>query len=399
MTDLTVGHGRPRISSVDLLRGLVMIIMALDHVRDYFSLTAYDPSDLTQADGTLFFTRWITHFCAPVFVFLSGVSAFLYQGNKEASTAELSKFLVSRGIWLVFIEFTLVTASWQFGYSFLIGQVIWAIGCSMIALGLLVWLPRSIILTIGLGMIMGHNAFDGISPDDYESMGWLVNVLHVQGFIPLQLWEGLQGVWIAYPLIPWIGVMAVGYAFGPVFHMPEAQRNRVLYGVGAAAVATFLVLRGFNIYGDSGLGPYDAPWTDHGKGSWFAFMSFLNVSKYPPSLLFVLMTIGPALALMPLLERWQGRAADFFTVFGRVPFLFYVIHLPLIHLASIAWYYLAFGSVGTIMFDPGTWPEAYSPNLLRAYLVWIVIVALLYWPCKRFVAYRRVHKQWWLSYI
>jgi uncharacterized membrane protein len=400
MTDLTIGPGKTRIASVDLLRGLVMVIMALDHVRDFWSITPFDPTDLTQTDTGYFFTRWITHFCAPIFVFLSGVSAFLYQGNKQVTTRELSLFLLSRGVWLVFLEITLISFFWQFGYQFILVQVIWAIGWSMIALALLVYLPKSFILVIGLGMIFSHNALDGIAPAEFGDSGWLWSIVHVQGFIPFQLFEGFQGVFLAYPLVPWIGVIAVGYCFGPVLQKPEAERNRWLYAMGLGALAAFLLLRGFNIYGDSGIGPgADAPWIDHGKGSWVAFMSFINTTKYPPSLLFLLMTIGPALALIPLLERWRGKAADFFTTFGRVPFLFYVVHIPLIHATSLVWTKIDYDVLGLDPFNPVTWPVEYEPNLLRAYLVWVAVIVVLYWPCKWFVAYRKTHTQWWLSYV
>lgn len=310
MIDLTVGDGRARISSVDLLRGIVMVIMALDHVRDYWSITPFDPTDLTQTDSSYFFTRWITHFCAPVFVFLSGVSAYLYQRNKQASTKQLSLFLLSRGVWLIFLELTLISFFWQFAYQVFIAQVIWAIGWSMIVLAFLVYLPRLVILIIGLVMIFSHNAFDGIAPAEFGDMGWLWNIAHVQGFIPFQIFDGFQGMFLAYPLLPWVGVIAVGYCFGPVLQKPEQERNRHLYSIGFSAIAVFLVLRGFNIYGDSGLGAgADAPWTDHGQNGWVGFMSFLNTTKYPPSLLIIHQTCCvPTSFGQPLSLFFTGRA-------------------------------------------------------------------------------------------
>ena len=330
--DLTVT--RVRIASVDLLRGLVIIIMALDHVRDYFSLTAFAPTDLSETSTAFFFTRWITHFCAPVFIFLSGTSAWLYRSNRGVSDAELSRFLISRGLWLVFLEITAISFFWQFAYQVMILQVIWAIGVSMIALGLLVFLPRKIILTIGLAMVLLHNGMlDGVQPAQFGSYYWLWNLLHVSGFIPF---EGMpiQGVYLGYPVIPWIGVMAIGYCLGPLLERPAEQRDRQLLIIGLAVTVLFLVLRFFNLYGEPGLSPADAVWQDHGRGAWFAVLSFLNTTKYPPSLLFLCMTLGPAIVLLSVLERWRGKVAGIVTIYGRVPFLFYVLHIPIIHLAS-----------------------------------------------------------------
>lgn len=395
--DHTVGS-RPRIHSVDLLRGLVMIIMALDHVRNYFAMTAFAPTDLSESSAGWFFARWITHFCAPVFVFLSGTSAWLYRQNKQATTAELARFLLSRGVWLIFIELTLITFFWQFGYNFLILQVIWAIGWSMVVLAALVFLPTWAIAGVGLALIFGHNLLDGISPEA-SGLGWVWNVLHVSAYLPAASWAGPMDAYVGYPLIPWIGVMAVGYAFGRLIERPPSVRDRWMLGLGLAASLLFVVLRATNLYGESGLGPADAVWTDHGRGALYAFMSFINTTKYPPSLLYLLMTLGPALMLMPLLERWRGAAADFVTVFGRVPFLFYVLHLPLIHASSVIWTRVSFGQWGANWFNPAMWPPGYEPSLWRAYLVWALVIAVLYWPCKAFMEYRKRHTQWWLSYI
>ncbi len=397
MTVLTVGD-RQRIVSVDILRGLVMVIMAIDHVRDFYSITPYQPEDLSQASAGLFLTRWITHFCAPVFVFLAGTSAWLYRGNKGASKAELARFLLTRGLWLILIELTVVNVSWQFGYQFVFVQVIWAIGCSMVVLAGLVFLPWSVILTAGLVLIAGHNLLDGVPADAFGRWAWLWNVLHVQTYVP-NLFGSPLGVFVAYPLIPWIGVIAVGYCFGALLEHPPAIRDRRLLAIGLAATAAFLILRGFDLYGESGIGPADAPWTAHDGGALTAALSFLNTTKYPPSLQFLLMTLGPAIALMPLLERWRGRAAAFFTVFGRVPFLFYVLHLPLIHLTSRLWAKATYDVWGVTPFDQGSWPADFEPSLIRIYLATALIVGLLYWPCKWFVEYRKTHRQWWLSYL
>lgn len=396
--DLTVT--RERIASIDLLRGLVMIVMALDHVRDFFSVTPFAPEDVSQTTAAYFFTRWITHFCAPVFLFLSGASAWLYRSNRDASNGELSRFLLTRGLWLVFLELTVIGFFWQFWYQVAFLQVIWAIGWSMMALGLLVYLPRSVILAIGLAMIVLHNGLlDGVQPEQFGGFHWVWRLLHVQSFIQYQDTQILQGVVVAYPVIPWIGVMAVGYCLGPLLERPADERDRMLFVIGSAAIAAFLILRGFNIYGEPGLAPADKVWQDHDRGSWFAVMSFLNTTKYPPSLLFLCMTLGPAIALLPVLERWRGKLADIVTVYGRVPFLFYILHLLLIHLASKLWVRWEYGTWLMHPFVPQSWPADYSASLLRCYLVWVVVIVVLYLPCKRFVDYRRTHRQWWLSYV
>jgi len=381
-----------RIVSIDILRGLVMVIMALDHVRDYWSLTGYDPLDLTQTSPQLFFTRWITHFCAPVFVFVSGASAWLYGRSKQVSTSELSRFLLTRGLWLVLIEITVVSLSWQFLYQIVILQVIWAIGWSMIALAALVWLPLPAIGGIGLVLIFGHNLLDGIPPERFGAFGWLWMIVHVQNFIPLTIgWP--RGIAVAYPLVPWIGVMATGYAFGSLFALPPARRDRLLVSIGVGATVAFVALRALNVYGDS------HPWSVQERGALYTLLSFINTTKYPPSLLYLLMTLGPAIALMPLLERWRGRVAQVFEIFGRVPFFYYVLHVPLIHACARVWYWLAFDAPTMTLFDKSTWPAAYHPNLLRAYAVWAILVIVLYWPCRWFMNVRRRRTDWWLSYL
>lgn len=381
-----------RIHSIDRLRGVVMIIMALDHVRDYVAMTTFSPEDLSQSGTALFLTRWITHFCAPVFILLSGTSAWLHANAKGLSTAELTRFLLTRGLWLVFLELTLISASWQFGYSYLILQVIWAIGWSMIALSVLVFLPRWAMGLIAASMILGHNAFDGLS---LGSAWW--KIAHTQGFVPFNFGP-LSGAFVGYPLVPWIGVMALGYWAAPITTTPAGQRGQIFFTVGIAMILVFVVLRGAGIYGDPGNGPADSHVTTHGKGIWFGVLSFINTTKYPPSLLYLLMTLGPAIALMPLLERWRGRLSDIVTVFGRVPFLFYILHIPLIHLFSRAWGRLQYGTSNFDIFSQ-QFPPGYEPSLVRCYLVWIVVVGLLYWPCRAFMHYRRKRSYWWLSYI
>ncbi len=396
--DATTGQ-RPRIHSIDILRGLVMIIMVLDHARDYFSMTPFAPEDLTQADASLFFTRWITHFCAPVFIFLSGTSAWLYRSNKGASKAELSRFLLSRGIWLMVLELTLINFLWQFTINLIIFQVIWVIGLSMVCMAALIHLPRAWVGAIGLAMIVLHNGLlDPISSSQFGSASWVWQLVHEQGFVPLTN-SNLWGIALAYPLIPWLGVMAAGYWFGGVFEQSPADRRRTLYLVGGAAVFIFLLFRGLNLYGEPGIGHAMSNWTEGDPTGLNAVMAFLNTSKYPPSFLFLCMTLGPALLLMPAMENWRGKIASVLTVFGRVPFLFYILHIALIHAAASLWTYWTLNRWQFHYLNNQPWPETYDYALWRAYAAWAVVVALLYWPCKRFMEYRKTHSQWWLSYL
>jgi uncharacterized membrane protein len=318
--DPSIAGARPRLDSVDLLRGLVMALMALDHTRDFFTVSGWNPRDVT--DPALFLTRWITHFCAPTFMLLAGLAAHLY-GARGRSIAELSRFLVTRGFLLILLEFTLVRVAWTFSFGFdqLTAGVIWAIGASMIALAALVYLPRTAIAAVAVGLITGHNLLDGIRAEDLGSASWVWHLLHQPGLV--RLGNGTS-IFVLYPLIPWIGVMAAGYALGPVMELDAESRHRWLVRLGAAITAGFVLLRATNLYGDP------APWTM--QETWFATaLSFLNCEKYPPSLLFLMMTLGPAVMLLAVLENVRGRFVQWLTTFGRVPFFFYVTHIYLIH--------------------------------------------------------------------
>ncbi len=396
--DATVG-GYQRVNSVDLLRGLVMVIMAIDHVRDYFSLTPFDPADLSQTDAGFFFTRWITHFCAPIFVFLSGTSAWLYRRNKQASNGELAVFLLTRGLWLMLLEVTLINFLWQFTINLILLQVIWVIGLSMVCMAGLIWLPRWAIGLFGLLLVVGHNGvLDPIESSQFGGAAWVWNLLHVNAWIPYPN-SNLWGLAQAYPLIPWVGVMALGYWFGGIVELPAARRNRWLLGCGLLAISVFFGLRWFNLYGEPGIAPAIAVWNSEPRGTLGSLMAFLNTTKYPPSLLFLCMTLGPALLLLPSLERWRGRAAEVLVIFGRVPFLFYVLHIALIHIGSLIWNKLTLGRWQFHYLNSQPWPEGYEPQLWPTYLVWLIVVSLLYWPCKWFVGYRKTHSHWWLSYV
>jgi uncharacterized membrane protein len=359
-----------------------MVIMALDHARDYFSGYVYDPTDLQHASTIIFFTRWITHFCAPVFVFLSGTSVFLSLSKRE-SKKHAAWRLFTRGLWLIFLEVTVIRYGWMFDveYKLVILQVIWAIGWSMIFLSGFIFLPRAVILAIGMVMIFGHNAFDNFHPTGNAGILW--QVLHIQS--PINLSNG-DTIFVVYPLIPWIGVMAVGYCFGAIFKKEESERNKQLYLIGISAIALFIVLRFINVYGDP------LPWQMQQNGM-RTLISFINCTKYPPSLLYLLMTIGPAIAVMPLLEQMNGKTGDIFKVYGRVPFFYYVLHIYILHTASLLAQDVLHAPMITGIFAHPAYP------LYIVYACWIGTVALLYLPCKWFMNVKMRYKHWWLSYL
>ena len=306
-----------RIQSIDILRGVVMVIMALDHTRDYFHLPgltaggALGPTDMATTTPFLFFTRFITHYCAPVFVFLAGTSAFLYGSKKSKS--ELFKFLFIRGIWLIFLEFIVNNFLWQFdiGYNLIVLQVIWAIGLSMLFLSFLIYLPKKILLLFGFILIAGHNLLDSIvmQGNSLESSIWYA--LHQRHQILL---EGGRALRFSYPIIPWIGVIVLGYCFGALYKrdFDPSLRKKYLLRLGLGAIAAFFIIRGINIYGDL------SPWSIQ-KNTTFTILSFFNVTKYPPSLAFILITLGPALLFLIYIENIKNKITDFFLVFGRVP--------------------------------------------------------------------------------
>src|SRR5215475_9193569 len=309
----------PRLNSIDLLRGLVMIVMALDHTRDFLAAGGFNPRDVT--DLTLFLTSWITHFCAPTFILLAGISAFLYGAGRQ--TGEVSRYLFTRGCWLVLIEVTLVRVGWSFNFHFdhLVLQVIFAIGASMIVLAALIHLPRWAIATVGMVMLAGHNTLDSIKAEQLGAAAPIWNLLHQPGLLDL---GANFRLFVLYPLIPWIGVMATGYSLGPLFILERAMRVQRLVIFGGAITAGFVILRATNLYGDP------TPWAVQSH-PFPTLLSFINCEKYPPSLLFLAMTLGPALLLLAAFERARGIVVDWITTFGRVPFFYYVVHIFLIH--------------------------------------------------------------------
>ena len=385
---------KTRIESIDLLKGLVMVIMALDHVRDYFHYSAFmfDPADPTQSTLPIFFTRWVTHFCAPAFSFLAGLSAFMV--GKRKTQNELSAFLLKRGIWLVFIELTIVGFAWYFDFQFrTFGLlVIWSLGISMIVLAALIHLPRTYILIFSLLLICCHNLFDNV----HFSGNVLWSVIHEQVFYKLS--DNTQ-LLIGYPIVPWIAVMALGYYFGAFYDksFDSNKRKKVFNIIGVIAITVFTVLRLTNLYGDpKQFKQYDTLSQD--------VISFFNPTKYPPSLLYLLMTLGATFLFLANAEKLKGRIVNFFCTFGRVPFFYYILHLYLIHIMALL--FAQISGWGWQKFILSTWVgrepnmKGYGFSLWVVYIVWIGIILLLYPLCKRFDNYKQNHKEkWWLSYL
>ena len=380
-----------RIQAIDQLRGLVIVLMALDHVRDFFSPYTFSPEDLTQTSPELFYTRWITHFCAPVFVFLTGVSAYLY-GQKSLNKSDLRNFLLSRGLWLIFIEIFVVNASWKFAIlPWFFVQVIWVIGISMIVLSGLIYLPRKSILLFGLVIVLGHNGLDAIQSSSFGSLAWVWQLLHEQGWIPFNS-KGV-GIFVTYPLLPWVGLMALGYA-GTSWLAEDGQFAKRTMLLGIVLSLLFISLRGLNIYVDP------VSWEIQEGGISYTVMSFLNTQIYPASLAFLLMTIGPAMMTLSWLHKNQSMLSKPLQMFGRVPFFFYVLHLPVIHLLSIAYFKPTISaSVGWQMQTFNGFPEGYEPSMVRLYIAWLLTLVIMYFSCQWFARYKKQHSYWWLKYL
>ena len=387
-----------RIASVDLVRGLVMVIMALDHTRDFIHSAAMvsRPEDLATTTPAIFFTRWITHFCAPVFMFCAGIGAFL-RLEHGGTKAGLSWFLVTRGLWLILLEVTLVRLGFffNFDYSVLFLLVFWVLGLSMVALAVLVHLPYRVLVVVSLGLIALHNLTDGVRAASFGSWAWLWNVLHQQGVIQT---PG-PALFVAYPLLPWIGVMAAGFCFGRVYRLPAAERSRLLIRLGLALTLAFVVLRLINLYGDP------APWGGQ-TSPIFTLLSFLNTTKYPPSLQFLLMTLGPAIALLGWIDGARPGERNPLLVFGRVPLFYFVVHLPLIHALAILLTWFTYGAQSFLFMPPPTlgtprdlFPPGYGWSLGVTYLVWITAIVILYPACLWLSRLKQRRRDWWLSYI
>jgi uncharacterized membrane protein len=385
---------KKRIDSIDLLKGLVMVIMALDHVRDYFNYSAYlfDPANPTQSTLPLFFTRFITNFCAPAFSLLAGVSAYLV--GKRKTKNELSVFLIKRGVWLVFIELTIVNFAWHFDIHFNTPSllVIWVLGISMIFLAFLIHLPKTGILVLSLIIIFTHNLMDNVTIQD--NLFWAI--IHDPSVFRF---SDTFRLYVDYPIIPWIAVMALGYYIGSFYEssFDSIQRKKIFNLTGIAAIILFFILRATNIYGDPN--PF-VRFETFSK----SLMSFLQVSKYPPSLQFLLITLGGAFLFLANSEKLRGKTVDFFCTFGRVPFFYYIIHVYFIHLAAMLFAHLSgFGWQSMILNDwlpELTHLKEFGFSLFVTYLVWIVIILMLFPLCKWFDKYKQANKEkWWLSYL
>ena len=382
-----------RIESIDIVRGIIMVIMVLDHVRDYFHADSlrFSPEDFSHTTPYIFFTRWITHFCAPVFVFLAGTSAFLSGQRKTKS--QLSKFLLTRGLWLIIVELTVVNFAWSFNYKlpFIGLGVIWVIGISMIVLAAVIHLRFKLGLLLGLVLVFGHNLLDPIHFD-----GFLWSVLHESKVFQINETRFIR---VTYPLLPWIGIMILGYYFGRLYtrDFTAERRKKWLLIMGAGAIALFILIRAIDIYGDP------APWSTQ-RSATFTLLSFLNTTKYPPSLLYILMTLGPAMLFLALAEKISAVSARAIIHIGRVPMFFYILHLYLIHVfAMFAAGFSGFKWTDMIL-QRRTWLDpqlkGYGFSLGVTYLVWVGIILLLYPFCKWYDKYKTRHKgKWWLSYL
>lgn len=386
-----------RINSIDVLRGIVMVIMALDHARDllHFGALTEDPLNVQTTTPLLFATRWITHFCAPVFVFLSGTSIFLQSGRK--SKRELSSFLLKRGLWLILAEITLVTFGISFDptWTFIFLQVIWAIGISMVLLAALIWLPFGALLAIGAAIVLGHNLLDGAEAAGKTPQNLLYLLLHQQAFLPFGNGHLLA---ILYPFLPWTGIMLLGFCFGKVYRLEDDLRRKWILNLGGGTVVLFFLLRASNVYGDP------LPWAEEQRNTLYSAMSFVNTQKYPPSLLFACMTIGPALLLLALTDRMQNGFTRLVAVYGRVPFFYYLLHFYMLHLAAAFVFVARGGTVAEGLKGVEGIPFKFvvpgvGLHLWQVYLVWLGVVALLYPLCKWYGGLKKRKNWWWLSYL
>jgi uncharacterized membrane protein len=386
---------RRRIESIDLVRGLIIIVMALDHTRDFFGDLAADPTALAATTQGLFFTRWITHFCAPAFFLLTGTGAFL--SLARLSKPELARYLVSRGIWLIFLELVVMRFALQFNidYHVTIITVLWALGWAMIALAGLIWLPLWIIAVIGALMVVGHNFLDGIHADAFGAWAPLWTILHAPGIV---LNNGHMLVVISYVLIPWVGVTALGYVLGAAYRASAKRRKDLLLWLGLGLTLAFVMLRFSNLYGDPSL------WSPQKSPLWTA-ISFLNTSKYPPSLLFLLMTLGPVLLLLRVFEDRVPNALHPALIIGKVPLFFFVVHFFLIHLLAVTASELRYGRVSEMFQSPDlrhfpfSQPPGWGESLPVIYAIWLGVVLLMFPLCRWFARLKQQRKAWWLSYL
>ena len=390
-----------RLTAIDALRGAVMIIMALDHVRDFIHRGAmsFSPTDFTRTTPALFLTRWITHFCAPVFIFLAGTGAFLWW-QRGRTRKQLSAFLLTRGLWFVALELTVMRLAYNFNFSQrypILLLVMWVFGICMIGMAALIWLPSRLLAFLSVGVIVLHNCLDSVTASRFGSAAGVWNLVHQAGGFRVSGWTVIVG----YPLIPWIAVMAAGFCLGPVYLMEASTRRRILLLIGTAATLAFLAIRAVNQYGDP------APWS-HQDSAVATVLSFLNCTKYPASLAFLLMTLGPALLALACFERMSLGAANPLIVFGRVPFFYFVTHFYAAHLVAAILAWIRYGAESlAFIFNPvpsmggprQLFPAEFGYDLWAAYLVWAAIVVGLYPACKWFASVKSGRRDWWLRYL
>jgi uncharacterized membrane protein len=382
---------RVRVESIDVVRGVIMILMALDHTRDFFGNSGLNPTDPATTTIPLFFTRWITHFCAPVFFLLTGTGAYL--SLRKKSKRELSRFLFTRGLWLIFLELTVTRClGWQFNFDYRVTLllVLWALGWAMIVLSVLVYLPASVVAAFGVVMIATHNLFDSV-----QSSNPLWSILHSPNFIvnhPGRI------VFVTYALIPWVGVTAAGYGLGQIYRWPSERRKAFLLPTGIGVTAAFLILRGINAYGNP------VPWSVQ-KSSAYTALSFLNTTKYPPSLLYLLMTLGPALLFLWAVDAGTPSWLRPTLTIGKVPMFYYLLHIPLIHLLAVAVCYARYGHIYWMFESSGlgefpiTSPPGWGYSLPVIYLLWALVVITLYPLCRWFADLKQRRSDAWLSYF
>jgi uncharacterized membrane protein len=386
---------RVRIESVDLVRGLIMILMALDHTRDFFGTLGASPTDLATTTAGLFLTRWITHLCAPVFFLLTGTGAW-FSGRRRTRNG-LARFLLTRGLWLLVLELVVMRFLLQFNvdYKVTIITVLWGLGWAMIALAGLIYLPTWLITIIGAVMIAGHNLLDGIQASSFGALAPVWNILHGPGFV---INNPHHVMFVSYVLIPWVGVTAMGYVLGQVYQWDAERRRRLLTWLGAALIAGFLLLRTINVYGDP------VPWAAQ-KTPLFTVLSFINANKYPPSLLFLLMTLGPALLLLRAFDGGMPRWLRPALIYGKVPMFYFLLHFLLIHLLALASSLIRYGNLNG-MFDspaldkfPFIAPPGWGAPLPVIYLIWAAVVISLYPVCRWYAGVKAGRSDWWLSYL